>query len=165
MTFNGIAAPLQFVSENMIAAQVPWDVLPDPTVSGTAGVVVTHPGTQSQAVTIPIIPVAPGIYRIHPWTTQAMALNADGTLAAASGTIEGFQSHPANVGDDRDREVGLEFAPKCPTSRTTWEAGLQSGTCPVYITFRLFFLFISITCRSESRNSARPDANLESERC
>ena len=99
VTFNGIAAPMQFVSENMIAAQVPWEVLPDPSVSGTASVVVTRPGAQSQTVIIPIIPVAPAVYRVHPWATQAMALNADGTLAAASGTIEGFQSHPANIGD------------------------------------------------------------------
>jgi uncharacterized protein (TIGR03437 family) len=99
VTFNGVAAPLQFVSENMIAAQVPWEVLPDPTVSGTATVVVTRPRAQSQAMTIPIIPVAPAVYRVHPWTTQAMALNADGTLAAAAAAIEGFQSHPANVGD------------------------------------------------------------------
>jgi uncharacterized protein (TIGR03437 family) len=99
VTFNGITAPLQFVSDNVIATQVPWTVLPDPTVSGTAAVVVTRPGAQSQAVNIPILPVAPAVYRVHPWTTQAMALNADGTLAAASGTIEGLQSHPANVGD------------------------------------------------------------------
>jgi uncharacterized protein (TIGR03437 family) len=99
VSFNGIAAPLQFVSDNMIAAQVPWDVLPDPTASGNASVVVTRPGVQSQAVTIPVIPSAPAVYRAHPWTPQAMALNADGTLAAASGTVEGFQSHPANVGD------------------------------------------------------------------
>jgi uncharacterized protein (TIGR03437 family) len=99
VTFNGVTAPLQFVSDNMIAAQVPWGVLPDPTVSGTASVVVTRPGVQSQAVTIPIVPVAPAVYRVHAWTTQAMALNADGTLAAATGAIEGFQSHPANAGD------------------------------------------------------------------
>ncbi len=99
VTFNGVAAPLQFVSENVIAAQVPWEVLPDPTVSGTASIVVTRPGGPSQAVTVPIIPAAPAVYRVHPWTTQAMALNADGTLTAANGTVEGFQSHPANVGD------------------------------------------------------------------
>jgi uncharacterized protein (TIGR03437 family) len=99
VTFNGIAAPLQFVSENMITAQVPWGVLPDPTVSGAASLIVTRPGIQSQAVTVPIVPAAPAVYRAHPWTTQAMALNADGTLAAASGTVEGFQSHPASVGD------------------------------------------------------------------
>jgi uncharacterized protein (TIGR03437 family) len=99
VTINGIAAPLQFVSENMIAAQVPWGVLPDPTVAGTASVVVTRLGTPSPTVTIPIVPAAPAVYRVHSWTTQAMALNADGTLTAAPGTIEGLQSHPANVGD------------------------------------------------------------------
>lgn len=99
VTFNGVAAPLQFVSGNMITAQVPWETLPDPTVAGSANVVVNGPGIQSQAVSIPIVPVAPAIYRIHPWTPQAMALNPDGTLAAAVGSIDGFQSHPANVGD------------------------------------------------------------------
>jgi minor extracellular serine protease Vpr len=99
VTFNGVPAPLQSVSENMIMAQVPWTVVADPAVAGPATVVVNAPGIQSPAVTIPIIPVAPAIYRIHPWTPQAMALNPDGTLAAAMGAIEGFQSHPANAGD------------------------------------------------------------------
>ena len=54
------------IPENLIAAQVPWEVLPDPSVSGAASVVVTRPGTQSQAVTIPIIPVAPAV-GINPW--------------------------------------------------------------------------------------------------
>ena len=99
VSFNGVAAPLQFVSENVIAAQVPWNVLPDPTVAGTASVVVTRSSGQSQAVTIPIIPTATAVYRVHPWTTQAMAFNADGTLTAAVNTIEGSQSHPASVGD------------------------------------------------------------------
>lgn len=99
VTFNGVAAPLQTVSSNVITAQVPWNVLPDPTVPGTADVVVSGPGIQSQAATVAITPAAPAIYRVHPWTTQAMALNSDGTLTAAVGSIDGFQSHPANVGD------------------------------------------------------------------
>ena len=85
VTFNGVAAPLQTVSSNVIMAQVPWNVLPDPTVPGTASVVVSGPGIQSQAVTVPIAPATPAIYRFHPWTTQAMALNSDGTLTAALG--------------------------------------------------------------------------------
>ena len=99
VTFNGIAAPVQLVSPNMITAQVPWDVLADPTVAGSAAVVVTRPGIQSQALTIPIVPAAPAIYRVHPSTPQALALNSDGTLAAAAGSIEGMQSHPAVPGD------------------------------------------------------------------
>ena len=99
VTFNGLPAPLQFVSESVISAQIPWQVLADPTVAGTASVVATHLGTQSQPVTVPIVPFAPAIHRFHTWTTQAMVFNADGTLTAAAGAIDGVQSHPAAVGD------------------------------------------------------------------
>jgi uncharacterized protein (TIGR03437 family) len=99
VTFNGMTAPLQFVSENMISAQIPWQVLSDPTVAGTANVVVTRLGVQSQTVTVPIVPFAPAIHRFHTWTTQAMVFNADGSLTAAAGAIDGVQSHPAVAGD------------------------------------------------------------------
>jgi len=99
VTFNGVAAPLQFVAENMIGAQVPWNVVADATAGGSVNVVVTRAGNASQAVSVPIVPFSPAIYRVHPYTTQAMALNADGTLTAAPNTVEGMQSHPATVGD------------------------------------------------------------------
>ena len=99
VTFNGIAAPMQFVSENTIGAQVPWNVLPDPTVAGTASVVVTRTGGPSQTITIPINPFSPAVHRVHISTTQALVFNADGTLAGPAGVIAGLQSHPANVGD------------------------------------------------------------------
>lgn len=99
VTFNNITAPLQFVSENMINVQVPWNVLPDPTVPGTASVVVTRGSIASQPVTVPINPVSPAIYRMSPSSPQAMAFNPDGTLAGPVGVIAGLQSHPANVGD------------------------------------------------------------------
>jgi len=40
----------------MISAQIPRQVLADPTVAGTASVVVTRLGTQSQPVTVPTVP-------------------------------------------------------------------------------------------------------------
>jgi uncharacterized protein (TIGR03437 family) len=99
VTFNNITAPLQFVSENAIQAQVPWNVLPDPTLPGTANIVVTSGGIASQPVSVPINPFSPAIYRLSPSSSQAMAFNPDGTVAGPTGAIAGLQSHPASPSD------------------------------------------------------------------
>ena len=99
VTFNNVTAPLQFVSDNAIQAQVPWNVLPDPTLPGTATVLVTSGGVTSPPVTVPINPFSPAIFRLSPASGQAMAFNADGTVAGPSGVVAGLQSHPASPGD------------------------------------------------------------------
>ena len=99
VTFNGVTAPLYFVSPSAIEAQVPWEVIPDPTVTGTAAVVVNGPGGSSAAQNVSINPFSPAIYRVQMFTGQAMVLNSDGTLSAATGSVPGYQSHPAANGD------------------------------------------------------------------
>ena len=100
VTFNGIAAPLLFVSSGQINAQMPWEALGPNAASGTVNVVVTNGTVPSAPVSVPLVPIAPGIYSIPTGAGYAVAVNnADSSLAAPAGAIPGVFSHPANVGD------------------------------------------------------------------
>ena len=95
VTINGVAAPIQFASPNQINVQVPWGVQ----VSDSAGagqVVVTNAGTASAGAAVTIASSAPAIYNLG---GQAIAVNADGSLAAPANSIPGFATHPAKIGD------------------------------------------------------------------
>jgi uncharacterized protein (TIGR03437 family) len=96
VTFNGIAAPLLFVSAGQVNAQLPWNVLSSGTV-GTANIVVTSNGQASTSVSVPVGPFSPGIFSSG---TQAIAYgNTDGIIAAAPGAIPGLTTHPAKIND------------------------------------------------------------------
>jgi uncharacterized protein (TIGR03437 family) len=82
VTFNGIPAPLSFVSARQINAQVPWEI------SGDATVVVEVNGAHAEALRVATAPIAPGVFNI---SGQAFAFNSDGTIAG--------QAHPAAAGD------------------------------------------------------------------
>lgn len=99
VTFNGVPAPLQFVSSDQMNAQVPWDVLPAGINSGVADVVVTRNGVRSNAIMAQIGPSNPGIFSIPPGAGYAIAINPDGSIAAPEGAIPGFPTHPARIGD------------------------------------------------------------------
>src|SRR5688500_8048271 len=81
VTVNGIRAPLYLVAPDQINAQVPWEV----GATGNASVVVNRGGVASAAATVPLAAAAPGFFLIG--GTQAIAINADGTIAAAPGSI------------------------------------------------------------------------------
>ncbi len=94
VTLNGIPAPLQFVSQNQINAQVPWNVLSSGT-SGSATIIVTNNNQPSASQTVPIGPFSPGIFALG---NNAVAINNnDGTVAAAAGSIPGVNTRPASV--------------------------------------------------------------------
>jgi uncharacterized protein (TIGR03437 family) len=95
VTFNGIQAPLLFVSGGQINAQLPWDVLSGGT-TGTANVVVTRGGTASAAQTLQVGPFSPGIFAIN---GIAVAINPDGSIAAPPGAIPGINTKPAKIAD------------------------------------------------------------------
>ena len=99
VTFNGIPAGLYFVSDGQVNAQLPWDVLPSGTTSGTANMVVTGPSGPSAPFTVQVIPAGPGVFSFPPGAGYAIAINADGSLAAPAGAIAGIATHPAKVGD------------------------------------------------------------------
>lgn len=95
VTFNGVPAPLLFVSTGQVNAQLPWNVLSSGT-SGTASLVVTNAGKTSTAFSVPVGPFSPGIFAVN---NIAIAINADGSVAAPVGAIPGITTHPAKAGD------------------------------------------------------------------
>ncbi len=111
VTFNGKQAPLYFVAQGQINAQVPWEVVPvsAPGTSGTVQIVVSHNGVNSATVTYPAATIDPGIFAIQldsggnvigTGTGQAIAYgNTDYQFAAPPGAIRGYTTHPAKIGD------------------------------------------------------------------
>ena len=95
VTFNGVPAPLLFVSGGQINAQLPWNVLSSGTV-GTASVVVTRNNQASAPQSLQVGPFSPGIFAIG---NIAVAINSDGSIAAPAGAIPGIATKPAKIGD------------------------------------------------------------------
>jgi uncharacterized protein (TIGR03437 family) len=99
VTFNGIPAPLLFVSSGQVNAQLPWEVLPQGTATATVSVVVTNQNVTSPPMQVQVAALAPGIFSIPAGAGYAVAINSDGSLAAPAGAIPGIATHPAKVGD------------------------------------------------------------------
>ncbi|HWB86671.1 MAG TPA: hypothetical protein VG675_21180 [Bryobacteraceae bacterium] len=96
VTFNGVAAPMDFVSSGQINVQVPWSV-----GAGTATIVVTRTSGASSPQQVTVATMSPGIFSVDAsGKGQALAINnADGSIAAPSNSIQGIATHPAKVGD------------------------------------------------------------------
>ena len=102
--FDEIPAPLLFVSQGQINAQVPWSVL-DPVAAvraaenGMVSVVVERNGVRSVPEDVPVIPSSPGLWTFPSGGIgRAIVINLDGTLAQPVGSIEGLVTHPAPIG-------------------------------------------------------------------
>lgn len=99
VTFNNVPAPLAFVSQTQINAQLPWNTLPAGTLTGTANIVVTRSGAASAPRAVSIAPFAPGIYRFLP-SNMAVVFNAvDGIVSQPENSIQGITTRPAKRGD------------------------------------------------------------------
>jgi uncharacterized protein (TIGR03437 family) len=94
VTFNNIAAPLNYVSGGQINAQLPFEL----TGSSTAQVVVMNGSVSSEPQTVQLASIAPGIFYFG--SGQAIAYgNTNYTFAAAPGSIPGLTTQPAKIGD------------------------------------------------------------------
>lgn len=98
VTFNGIAAPLYFVSPQQVNVQVPWAALSGGASTGTASVVVRRGEAASQASLVQVSSASPGIFATEFGAGQAIAFNEDGSMAAPVGSISGIRSEPARIG-------------------------------------------------------------------
>jgi minor extracellular serine protease Vpr len=94
VTFNNIAAPLNFVSSGQINAQLPFEL----TGQSTAQVVVTNNGVASAAQSLQVASIAPGIFALT--GGQAVAYgNTSYLFAAPAGSIPGLTTQPAKILD------------------------------------------------------------------
>jgi uncharacterized protein (TIGR03437 family) len=82
------------VSPTQINLQVPWTLQ-----SGTAEIVVTVNGSVSASFKATVGGLAPGIFTTQYGVGPAIAINADGSLAATEGSIPGLATRPAKVGE------------------------------------------------------------------
>jgi uncharacterized protein (TIGR03437 family) len=102
VSFNGVAAPLDFVSTGQINAQLPYEVLP-PGTSGTVNVVVTRNGAPSAPQPVVVNQVAPGVFTVNGHAIAIIATDPKdpryGTLAAPAGSIPGLTTSPAHTND------------------------------------------------------------------
>jgi uncharacterized protein (TIGR03437 family) len=99
VTFNGVDAPLFFVSQAQINAQLPWNVLPSGTSSGTVNIVVTRSSGTSSPQSVNVVQAVPGIFTVSQnGLGQAIATdNNDGAIAAPTGSIAGVNTHPISL--------------------------------------------------------------------
>jgi uncharacterized protein (TIGR03437 family) len=95
VTIAGLPAPIQFVSPNQINVEVPWGT-PVSDSSGPAQLIVTSDSLGSASTTVTVVASAPSLYSIG---SQGLAVNSDGTLAAAAGAVPGITTRPAKIGD------------------------------------------------------------------
>ena len=93
-TIGGVPAPLLFVSSTQINLQVPWTV-----PFGPADIIVTANAAVSAAFRATVSGLSPGIFSTQFGAGPAIAINADGSLAAPAGSIPGIATRPAKVGD------------------------------------------------------------------
>jgi len=126
VTFNGIPAPLLYVSARQINAQVPWEV------SGEAKLVVTVNDLPSATFTVATAAITPSVFNS---VGHAFAFNSDGTLAAPSGSILGIASHPA-VASDTVTVLANGLGPVMPSIADGAAPGIalrMAGPTPVFI--------------------------------
>ncbi len=79
-TFNGVPAPIVYVSAQYSTVIVPYEVA----TSATAQVVATYAGTSSLPFTVPVVPTVPGIFSSNAsGTGQAAIFNQDASVNTA----------------------------------------------------------------------------------
>ena len=79
--FNGVAAPLIYVSANLVAAIAPYSLAN----AASADITVQYQGNTSATTTVPVVSAAPGIFTADSTGAgQAAAVNSDGSLNSAA---------------------------------------------------------------------------------
>jgi len=116
VTFDDVPAPLFYVSAGQINLQAPFEIAGKQTTT----VVVTSAGIPSARIEVPVVTAHPGIF-VGNGTSQAIALNQDGSINSAShpapsasvitlfATGEGVVNPPVKTGRPAPRSA-LSFA-------------------------------------------------------
>jgi uncharacterized protein (TIGR03437 family) len=126
---NGIPAPLQFVSQDQINAQVPFEV-----TAGPATAERRMPFGAPVAIQFPVGPAAPGIFANGP--NQGAVQNADGSLntpdyPAAPGSV--ITVYLTGQGPVRPPVATGAPAPADPLSQAVYPVTATIGASPVEV--------------------------------
>ena len=93
VTFGGVAAPLAYVSSNVVVVQAPMGLVPP----GTTQIAVASSAGTTTAASLPVVAAKPGIYTNEVGGGgQAKAVNQDGTVNGP--VVVGSSARPAPVG-------------------------------------------------------------------
>ena len=131
ITVNGRPAPILAVTSTQVNFQVPWETLP-----GNAQVVVSINGSAGNALTVPVLAAAPGIF--SDTSGRAVAQNTDYTLNTASnpvqagGTIIAYLtgSGPVNMAVSDGIAASANPAPKAMS-----QTSATIGSLPAEVSF------------------------------
>lgn len=131
-TFNGVAAPLLYVSAGAISAVVPFEVAG----SNQAVVEVTVNGQPSASGTYPVAPTVPGIFTCNAsGSGEAVIFNQDGSAngannPAAPGSVIVVYATGAGVTNPADADGSIAQAgnPLAAMSATTATIGTKAAT-------------------------------------
>ena len=128
VTFDGAAAPLYYVSDGFVVAQVPLGVTP----RSTSSVQVTSAAGTSTAVVLPVATTKPGIFTYDAGGHgQAKAVNQDGSLNG-DGTITGSDKPAAPGSVISIYATGLgPLDPAIPQGAPAPASPLSTVTLPV----------------------------------
>ncbi len=141
VTFDGVAAPLYFVSDRGIVVQAPTTL----NVGATTSIKVTASSGTSAAVTLPVVPARPGIYTYESGGAgQAKAVNQDGSLngdgsspagsvSAATGSV--IQIYASGLGPVNPAIPTGTLAPASPLSLATLEIAVTIGGQTARVTY------------------------------
>lgn len=84
VTFNGIPAPIIYVSATQTAVQAPYEL----NGATSAFVATSYNGNVSLGASVPVAGTAPGVFTLNAsGSGQAAAVNADGTINSASNPV------------------------------------------------------------------------------
>jgi uncharacterized protein (TIGR03437 family) len=125
VTFDGVSAPLFYVSAGQINAQAPY------TVEGrtTTQVRVIRQGRVSNTLSVPVATTAPGLFVFADGSNRLIALNQDGSLnAPGNGAAGGSVFILFGTGEGQTNPAGSEGAPAItPLPQPVRSVGLQVG--------------------------------------
>jgi uncharacterized protein (TIGR03437 family) len=131
VSVNGQLAPILFVTPTQVNFQVPWE-----TALGSANVTVSVNGGASNAVTVPVLGAAPGLFSLS--SGQAVVQNSDYSLNGPSNPAKTGSTVMAYLSGSGPVNPAVADGSATPTGTlisATSKAGATIGSSPATVAF------------------------------
>lgn len=132
VSIDGLQAPIIYTSGSETSVQVPNNLVFD----SSATVLVQTPGQTSQALTVAVVPAAPGLFTVNAeGIGQLAAMNQDGTVNSATNAATGGSTVTLYAtGAGATNPAGADGAIQSGTSATPYSTvGLSIGGQPAKV--------------------------------